>query len=354
MKRFFGSVFSILSLACSQSVLANDSNWELLKHFASSYEDRFAGSNREHSAANWLTKQYEIRGFEVKQYPFSFYHSDRIYRSKNLEVELEGSSEKVLIIGAHYDSIGKDIGSAGFIDNASGVITLLALAKRLKNKDIPFNIRFVSFGAEELGLHGSKEYVSSIDVNNNQIIGMINLDTVFGGDNLYIHSAHSIPYKCRKKNAPNYSSSTWLRDELLLASKMLTNASSYFLHAATTEYPEGETGGWSDHAPFSCIGIPIAHIEATNFDIKGESGKDGYSQTVNNRFWSCFDSKKMTACDSSTEKLWGRIWHTKFDQERYFSSGFEEHLKLQFNSNIELIEQFVLRNSNKTHITKKP
>ncbi|PML37077.1 M28 family peptidase, partial [Vibrio sp. 10N.261.52.A1] len=246
MKMFFGFILTILALFCSQSVLANDSDWDLLKHFASSYGDRFAGSPREHSAAKWLTEQYEFQGLEVKQYPFRFFHSDRVYRSKNLEVELKGKSEKVLIIGAHYDSIGQKVGSTGFIDNASGTITLLALAKRLKNKDIPFSIRFVSFGAEELGLHGSKEYVSSINVHVDQIIGMINLDTVFGGDNLYIHSAHSIPYKCREKNAPNYSSSTWLRDELLSESKKLTNISSYLLHAATTGYPEGETGGWSD------------------------------------------------------------------------------------------------------------
>ena len=328
---------------CSFQASAETESWESLLAFSSNFSDRLAGSRSEYNAGEWLINQYEDLGLEVNQYKFKYFYKDKKRQSRKIEVVFKGKSPKTLIIGAHYDSTGNRKGSAGLIDNASGAIALLALAKEIKEKEHFYTIRLVSFGAEEVGLQGSKKYVTSSNFDKSNLVGMINLDTVVGGDYLYIHSAHSSPYKCNDVKSLNYNSSPWLRDSLLSESKKLTGISSYNLHPATEGYPEGETGGWSDHAPFACEGLPIAHIEATNFMIDGKSGFDGYSQTTNPNFWTCFNDKKQTACRKGKEKSWGQIWHTKYDQEKYLFPELESHIKTQFYSNIEFLKSFVLK-----------
>ncbi|WP_068545303.1 M28 family metallopeptidase [Thalassotalea crassostreae] len=347
MKSILSSlVYTSLSLSLlSLSASAKESDWGLLLKFSKDFNQRFAGSKSESESAQWLIAQYQSLGFKVKQHEFSFSLNGNVLESKNIEVELPGKSVKTLVIGAHYDLIGHQIGSAGLSDNASGTISLLALAKRLKEQEHHYTIRLVSFGAEEVGLQGSRSYLSSPYIDKKNIIGMINLDTVIGGDKLYIHSAHSSPYKCEqtaKSSDKKYNSDVWLRDSLLSTSKKLTNIEPYSLHPDTPNYAAGETGDWSDHAPFSCNGVAIAYIEATNFMIDGESGYDGYSQSVNPKLWSCFDDTKQTTCDKSKEKHWGKIWHTGFDQEKHLLAIMEDKIKSQFLSNIELLYQFIL------------
>ena len=335
---------TLISLSLfSLSTLAETQSWESLLAYSSKFDDRLAGSASEHKAADWLINQYEALGLEVKQYPFTFFNNGKNRESRNIEVVLKGKSPKTLVIGAHYDSTGHRKGSAGLIDNASGVITLLALAKEIQGQAHYYTIRLVSFGAEEVGLQGAKKYVTSANYDRENLVGMINLDTVVGGDYLYIHSAHSSPYICNDAKSTHYTYSTWLRDALLSQSQTLSDMSPYQLHPATKGYPAGETGGWSDHAPFACEGLPIAHIEATNFMIKGKSGFDGYSQTRNPNFWTCFNAEKQTACQTRKEKGWGQIWHTKYDQEKYLFPELENNIKTQFYSNIELLKRFVLK-----------
>lgn len=109
---------------------------------------------------------------------------------------LEGSDaalkDQYIVIGAHYDHIGlggKGSGSRiqdtiavhnGADDNASGVSVLLELAARLQDErdQIKRSLIFVAFGAEELGLLGSKYFIQHLPVSSGQVTGMINLDMV--------------------------------------------------------------------------------------------------------------------------------------------------------------------------------
>ena len=83
-------------------------------------------------------------------------------------------------------------------------------AKQLQGKTPYYNVRIVLFGAEEVGLFGARHYVSSLiesqEIAHTDIVGMINLDTVIGGDMLYVHSAHALPYKCADSQANNFNS----------------------------------------------------------------------------------------------------------------------------------------------------
>lgn len=85
--------------------------------------------------------------------------------------EVEGEGE--IVFGGHYD--GHDI-SQGAEDNAAGVAALMESARvlgKFKGR-LKAPIRFLAFGAEEMGLIGSKEYVSSHDLGKIGLV--INLD----------------------------------------------------------------------------------------------------------------------------------------------------------------------------------
>ena len=110
--------------------------------------------------------------------------------SRNIIVELPGRGEGVVILGAHYDTVGNSVGAN---DNASGTGVLLALAERLarppwSNRAVsvfPFTLRFIAFGSEETGLHGSWHYVDQLtDAELADIRVMINLDSVGSGTTL--------------------------------------------------------------------------------------------------------------------------------------------------------------------------
>ena len=116
--------------------------------------------------------------------------------TQNIVAILHGNSnelsEEYIVIGAHHDHLGMGgTGSGsrmpdsiaihhGADDNASGVAALLELASNMASKQSRSkrSILFVSFGAEEMGLVGSKYFVSNLPVPASQIKTMINLDMI--------------------------------------------------------------------------------------------------------------------------------------------------------------------------------
>ncbi|MCB2195249.1 MAG: M20/M25/M40 family metallo-hydrolase [Bacteroidetes bacterium] len=97
-----------------------------------------------------------------------------------------------IVIGGHYDHLGfggQGTGTRapgkheihhGADDNASGVSAMLEIAEKLKaHKDtLETNFIFVAFGAEEMGLLGSKYFVNNLPVDDSLIKAMINIDMV--------------------------------------------------------------------------------------------------------------------------------------------------------------------------------
>ena len=97
---------------------------------------------------------------------------------KNIIIEIKGESNKVSMIGAHYDSVES---GPGINDNATGTSILLEILNKIqKNKIVPKNtLRFAFWDAEETGVAGSKFYVSQLKTSDFQNIAhYINIDMV--------------------------------------------------------------------------------------------------------------------------------------------------------------------------------
>lgn len=163
---------------------------------------RGTGSEENLKAAKYIAKEFKkyklqplgedgyFQGFEAKVKKVKVV--DSIRSAKNVIAFLDNKAEKTIVIGAHYDHLGegkqgsslaKD--SYGMIhngadDNASGVAGLLELARFYsKNKMTePVNFLFIAFGAEELGLVGSRYFVKHPTYDLSKVHWMLNMDMI--------------------------------------------------------------------------------------------------------------------------------------------------------------------------------
>ena len=78
-----------------------------------------------------------------------------------------GDKNHVVVVDAHLDAIY----GAGMLDNASGSVTILDIAQKMKNVNPRNKLRFIWFGGEELGLLGSSFYVNTLSSNDLSHIG---------------------------------------------------------------------------------------------------------------------------------------------------------------------------------------
>jgi Zn-dependent M28 family amino/carboxypeptidase len=98
----------------------------------------------------------------------------------NVEAELRGSGSGVVIVGAHYDSLG---GTVGADDNGSGVAALLALARAFAHRLPARTLRFVAFANEEPPWFrkpemGSLVYAKRCRERGEDVTAMLSLETM--------------------------------------------------------------------------------------------------------------------------------------------------------------------------------
>jgi len=108
------------------------------------------------------------------------------YTSRNVIGYLEGDGpDSIIVFTAHYDHLGM-MGSEtifpGANDNASGVAMLLNLAKYYSKNKPAFDMLFIAFGGEELGLIGSSYFVKNPLVELSRIKFLLNFDIAGTGD----------------------------------------------------------------------------------------------------------------------------------------------------------------------------
>jgi hypothetical protein len=109
------------------------------------------------------------------------------YQSQNLIGYVEGTlhPDSFIVFSAHYDHLGK-LGPAiyfpGANDNASGCAMLLSLARYYSLHPPAYSIAFMAFGAEEVGLVGSRYYTEHPLFPLNNIRFLLNMDIMGTGE----------------------------------------------------------------------------------------------------------------------------------------------------------------------------
>ena len=145
----------------------------------------------------------------------------------NVIAETPGGEEgRVVMAGGHLDSVA---GGPGINDNGSGAATLIETAEAIGPDPPGARVRLAFWGAEELGLVGSRRYVRSLDSDERRRIrAYINLDMV-GSPNavpeLYADGDARVARVLRRARGPSLGKIA--------------------------------AGGSSDHAPFATAGVPV-------------------------------------------------------------------------------------------------
>lgn len=143
---------------------------------------RFTFSNEYMEALRYCDDQLVTMGYEVERMDFEVRFNGIQRTTHNLVARKVGvvNAAKTFVVCAHLDSINKngvDLDAPGSDDNASGSAGVLEIAQQLAQGKYQNSIEFVLFGAEELGLHGSKHYVAEFP-STKEIIGVINMDMI--------------------------------------------------------------------------------------------------------------------------------------------------------------------------------
>ena len=112
----------------------------------------------------------------------------------NVLALMPGSDEalrsQVVLVGAHYDHLGRGGEGSGSLapdsnaihngadDNASGVAGMLEIARQLVQARPRRSVLFAAFAGEEMGLLGSQHLLQNLPVPRDSLVAMINLDMI--------------------------------------------------------------------------------------------------------------------------------------------------------------------------------
>ena len=107
-----------------------------------------------------------------------------VLSSRNVIAEKPGPGPEVVVLGGHYDTVPNIPGAT---DNGSGIAVLLTIARELQEKSLPFGLRMIAFGSEELGLLGSRFYVDSLsNEERSLLLAMLNFDALGHGRSIQV------------------------------------------------------------------------------------------------------------------------------------------------------------------------
>ena len=141
----------------------------------------------------------------------------------------------IIIVGGHYDSAPAGPGAN---DNASGTAVMLEMARVLAG-DRRAEFRFIGFGAEEMGLVGSRAYVAAMPAAERERVAlMVNLDMLAVGDLTLVGGG----------------------DELVARALAIARD----LGVGEVRAMEGPRAEASDHVSFMAAGIPSVFINRPN------------------------------------------------------------------------------------------
>ncbi|WP_405617759.1 M28 family metallopeptidase [Streptomyces sp. NBC_00076] len=250
------------------------------------------GGNRAHGRAgykaslDYVKAKLDAAGFTTTIQQFT--SSGRV--GYNLIADWPGGdTNKVLMAGSHLDSVTS---GAGINDNGSGSAAILetALAVSRANFQPAKHLRFAWWGAEELGLVGSRYYVNSLSTaNRSRISGYLNFDMI-GSPN------------------PGY----FVYDDDPAIEKTFK---TYFTGLGVPTEIETEGDGRSDHAPFKNAGVPVGGLFSGADYVKTAAQAAKWGGTSGRAFDRCYHSScdttaniNDTALDRNSDAIAYAVW----------------------------------------------
>ena len=240
------------------------------------------------ASISWVKGKLDAAGWSTTVQSFSTSSGS----SSNLVAEWPaGDASKVVMLGGHLDSVAN---GAGINDNGSGSAGLLeaALAYAASGQSAKNRVRVAFWGAEELGLLGSKHYVNSLSTaEKDRIKVYLNFDMI---------GSPNPGYFVYNDNPAGNSA----RDEL---------TSWYASKGIPWEYIDVQ--GRSDHAAFRSYGIATAGIFSGAETLKSTSQAQKWGGTAGRAFDPCYHSScdttaniNVTALDRGVDAIGHMLW----------------------------------------------
>ncbi|GHH41649.1 M28 family metallopeptidase [Streptomyces candidus] len=200
-----------------------------------------------------------------------------------------GDPNKIVMAGAHLDSVSS---GAGINDNGSGSAAVLESALAVSRAQLKpdKHLRFGWWGAEELGLVGSKAYVNSLpSTERAKFAGYLNFDMI-GSPN------------------PGY----FVYDDDPAIEKTFKD---YFAGLGVPTEIETEGDGRSDHASFKNVGIPVGGLFTGASRTKTAAQAQKWGGTAGQAFDRCYHSScdntaniSDTALDRNSDAVAHALW----------------------------------------------
>lgn len=254
-------IIGMCAASLPQTVRAEygDNAYAFMKQLQSNYPYRQVNSSNGmlSGAEEWLKAQIATMGYEYMAQPFTMTSADGVTPcyGENLIFSKQGASDRVIVVGAHYDCVEQTFGTD---DNASGVGVLLELASIYSTKESPYTIRFILFSAEEPGCLGSQYYVDNLSQEErDRIACMINIDTIAAGDNMYLYGG--------TVDDSGSIVQDWAVYQAQSAADLLGLDMS-FHPDVNDSFPTPTKATASDQMPFANVGIPYIYCEASNWN----------------------------------------------------------------------------------------
>ncbi|MFE1236659.1 M28 family metallopeptidase [Streptomyces tendae] len=250
------------------------------------------GGNRAHGRAgyqaslNYVKAKLDAAGFTTRVQQFTA--SGRT--GYNLIADWPGGDvNQVVMAGSHLDSVTS---GPGINDNGSGSSAVLETALAVARADYrpTKHLRFAWWGAEELGLVGSRYYVNSLgSAERAKISGYLNFDMI-GSPN------------------PGY----FVYDDDPTIEKTFKD---YYAGLGIPTEIETEGDGRSDHAPFKNAGVPVGGLFSGADYRKTSAQAAKWGGTVGQPFDRCYHSScdttaniDATALDRNSDAIAYAVW----------------------------------------------
>lgn len=193
MKKIFLYILFSIVLSCLTFAQTTYTLQQNMKYLTSSpLQGRNAGTKGDSLAQVYIVEN--LKSLNIKPFytdylqPFTSkmetMRGGDLISSKNVIGWIEGTDsvlkKEFIIICAHFDHVGLEKGRIhpGANDNASGVITILNIAKMIQQNPLKRSVLVIFFGAEEKGLLGSYYFVKKAKFPLKTIDAVFNFDMV--------------------------------------------------------------------------------------------------------------------------------------------------------------------------------